>query len=287
MKILSFPNPANDLLVDRADAAFPQPDAPSSYALPAKLYTLTTMPPRKNSPIVPAVHPFDRDHGTDTSGLIPGTTIAQDTAHKHEDLTAYYGIAPSILEALADLWLQQLHPQRPIEQTVFLDVGAGKGRAVLLASQLPFLRVEGIELNPELARVATRNIELWHNDPTAEPLAPIVLHNADATTHPLPSAPTLAFLFHPFEAMLLRRFLRHVEQSQAADSQPFDLIYANAEHDSLLDHDPCFTRIWLGRVPMSPDDHLADLAEIAQQAEYGSTGDELCAIYRFHPRGSK
>jgi len=35
---------------------------------------------------------------------------------------------------------------------------------------------------------------------------------------------------------------------------------------------------------MSPADHAADLAAIAQQKEYGSTGDELCAIYRFKGR---
>jgi hypothetical protein len=38
---------------------------------------------------------------------------------------------------------------------------------------------------------------------------------------------------------------------------------------------------------MTADDHVADLAAIAQQKEYGSTGDELCAIYRFIGRGSR
>jgi hypothetical protein len=37
---------------------------------------------------------------------------------------------------------------------------------------------------------------------------------------------------------------------------------------------------------MSPEDHAADLEAIAQQEEYGSTGDELCAIYRYTGRGS-
>jgi hypothetical protein len=32
---------------------------------------------------------------------------------------------------------------------------------------------------------------------------------------------------------------------------------------------------------MSPEDHVADLAAIAEQKEYGSTGDEECAIYRY------
>lgn len=232
----------------------------------------------------PPVHPFDQRHGTDTSGLLEGSIIQQGTGARLADLTAYYGIAPSILTGLLDLWLNRAHPQAAIERTVFLDVGAGKGRAMLLASQFPFLRVEGVELNPALAAIAQRNLDRWTADATSSQLAPVTLAHADATTHPLPEAPTLAFLFHPFEAPVLRRFLRHVDRSVNARPRPFDLIYANAEHDSLLDEHPAFTRVWMGRVAMSPEDHVADLAEIAQQKEYGSTGDELCAIFRYSPR---
>ncbi len=233
----------------------------------------------------PAVHPFDTAHGTDTSGLIPGATIIRGTDAKLEEVTAYYGIAPSIFHGLLDCWLQRCHPQASIERTVFLDVGAGKGRAILLASEYPFLRVEGIELNPALTRIAQDNIARWQGDRTAEPLASIHLHQADATRHPLPGAPAVAFLFHPFEAPVLRRYLRHVERSLTAQPHPFDLLYANAEHDSLLDRNPAFQQLWIGRVPMSTEDHLADIDAIAQQEEYGSTGDELCAIYRFTGRG--
>jgi SAM-dependent methyltransferase len=234
----------------------------------------------------PAIHPFDLRHGTDTSGLIPGKVIARGTTAKVEELTAYYGVAPSILHGLLDLWLQRTAPQ-PIEKTVFLDIGAGKGRAMLLASQFPFLRVEGVELNPQLAAIAQANIALWRNDPIADSLASLTLHHADATTHPLPTAPTLAFLFHPFELPILRRFLKHIEKSLTANPHPFDLLYANAEHNSLLDRHPAFTRLWMGPVAMTPADHLADLAAIAQQKEYGSTSDELCAIYRFTGRSTK
>jgi len=235
------------------------------------------MPSKK---IQPAIHPFDQLHGTDTSGLIPGHVIVRGTDAKVEELTAYYGVAPSILHGVLDVWLQRAEPQ-PIEKTVFLDIGAGKGRAMLLASQFPFLRVEGVELNAELAHIAQANINLWCNDPLAEALSPLTLHHADATTHTLPHDPTLAFLFHPFELPILRRFLRHIEASITLHPRPFDLLYANAEHGSLLDRHPAFKRLWMGPVAMTPADHVADLAAIAQQKEYGSTGDELCAIYRF------
>ncbi len=228
----------------------------------------------------PAIHPFDRLHGTDTSGLLPGTTIAKGTGIAAADLTAYYGVAPSILRGVVDLWLRACCPLAPIERTVFLDVGAGKGRAMLLASEFPFLRVEGVELNTELAEIAQSNLAVWRNDPQAEALAPLVLHHADASRNPLPGEPTLAYLFHPFEARLLRRFLRHVTASLAVVPRPFDLVYVNAEHDSLLDRHRGLRRLWFGKVPMSAEDHVADLAAIAEQKEYGSTGDEVCAIYR-------
>jgi SAM-dependent methyltransferase len=229
----------------------------------------------------PAVHPFDREHGTDTSGLLPAHVIAKGTEVPLEHLTAYYGIAPSILQSLLDLWLQRIHPQTSIEHFTFLDVGAGKGRAIMLASRYPFAAVQGIELSPALVAVGKRNLALWRDDPHAEALAPIELLQADATRHPLPHTPTLAFLFHPFEAPVLRRFLRHVEKSQRRAPSPFDLIYANSEHGSLLDSHPAFQCLWEGRIAMSSADHVADLEAIAQQKEYGSTGDELCAIYRF------
>lgn len=247
------------------------------------------MPARKKTVAIPslAVHPFDKLHGTDTSGLLPGTAIAEGTGIAAKDLTAYYGVAPSILHTLVDVWLNQCAPLQGIGKTVFLDVGAGKGRAMLLASLHPFLRVEGIELNPQLAAIAASNLRLWDRDSHAEALAPLRLTEGDATRHPLPLEPTLAYLFHPFEGRLLRRFLRHVRASLRDHPRPFDLAYVNAEHDSLLDKESGLERRWLGRIPMSPEDHVADMEAIAQQEEYGSTGEELCALYRIIVKPAK
>ncbi len=227
-----------------------------------------------------AIHPFDVRYGTDTSGLIPGPRIAAGTPFPPEELTAYYGVAPSILQGVIDLWLRDCAPRQPLESTVFLDIGAGKGRALLLASQHPFLRVEGIELNADLVETAAANLTRWNAHPDSGALAPIILHHGDATTQPLPPDPTLAYLFHPFEEKLLRRFLRHIQRSLKANPRPFDLVYVNAEHGSLLDRSRGMKRLWTGRVPMSADDHIADLAAIADQNEYGSTGDEVCSVYR-------
>ena len=257
------------------------------------------MPPRKSKSVLvmpsppPPQHPFDQIHGVETSGLIAAGNLT--TGHPNDaHVTAYYGVAPSILRTLIDLW-RATNPPHPIHHYTFVDIGAGKGRAMLVASELPFHQVIGIELNPTLADTAQTNLEHWRAthaaDTTAPPLAPIRLLEQDALTFDFPRTPTLAFLFHPFEAPVLKLLLRRIEAQFAprrgAPTPAFDLLYVNSECRADLDRHPAFTRLFLGPVAMSPEDHLADLAAIAQQKEYGSTGDEECAIYRLTGRATK
>ena len=232
------------------------------------------------------VHPFDARHGTDTGGLIPGSALITGAA-ADRFVTAYYGVAPSIVRTLLELWQTACHPPFALDRYTFVDIGAGKGRAVLLAAENPFAAVIGVELNPRLATIARENLEKvaaaaqsGHRDALAL-LAPMQLLEADALTLALPQTPTLLFLFHPFEAPAVRRLLRSVAAQFSERPGQLDLMYVNAEHGSAMDHDTRFSLLWRGRVPMSTEDHLADLKEIETQLEYGSTGDELCAIYRF------
>ncbi len=235
------------------------------------------------------IHPFDEAHGVDTSGLVPAADLL--TGHTNDVyVTAYYAVAPSILRAVVARW-RETPPPEPIHRYTFVDIGAGKGRAMLVASELPFHAVLGVELNPTLAAVARANLAIWQiahaADPTASPIASAELLEADALAIDLPATPTVLFLFHPFEAPVMKALLRRIETQFATRPGELDLLYVNAECANVLDSHPAFTLLWSGKLPMSPDDHIADLAAIAQQAEYGSTGDEICAIYRYTGRSTR
>jgi SAM-dependent methyltransferase len=225
-------------------------------------------------------------HGVDTSGLVPAKHLL--TGHANDEhVTAYYGVAPSILRALIGHW-RECGPPYPIEDYTFVDVGAGKGRGLLVASEYSFRKVVGIELNPELASIARQNVERWtranREDSTAARIAPIEVVEQDALEYELPATPTLLFLFHPFEAPVLKQLLRRIETQFARRQGALDLLYVNAECADVIDRNPGFTQLFLENVPMSPVDHSADLEAIARQKEYGSTGDEECAIYRYTGR---
>jgi SAM-dependent methyltransferase len=230
------------------------------------------------------IHPFDQAHGTNTSGLVPAQHLRTGSP-SDEHVTAYYGVAPSILRSLVQRW-QASEPAVPIEQWTFIDIGCGKGRAMLVASELGFRRVVGVELNPGLAEVARRNIAHWtaahSSDPTASRLSAMELLEQDALELELPRGPVLLFLFHPFEAPVLAQLLDSLDAQMAVRRKPhLDVLYVNAECCSTFEQREHYNRLFLSSVAMTPEDYAADLEAIAQQREYGSTGDEECAIFRY------
>jgi SAM-dependent methyltransferase len=236
------------------------------------------------------IHPFDQTYGVDTSGLVPAAHLL--TGHPNDEhVTAYYGVAPSILRQLIEHWLETA-PSNPIERTTFIDIGAGKGRGLLVASLYPFKKVIGVELNPALAAIARNNATQWATahaaDATARQIAPIEVLEQDALELVLPPTPVLLFMFHPFEAPVVEGLIQRIEQQlakrAAGKSTGLDLLYVNAECAQTFDKHPAFTQLFLDKVGMSPEDHAADLEAIAAQKEYGSTGDEECAIYRYTGR---
>ena len=138
-------------------------------------------------------HPFDEEFGVRTSGLVAGRHLK--SGHRNDrHATAYYGVAPSVFRAL----VKHGHRSRPtaaMEEVSFLDLGAGMGRAVLLAAELPFRQVLGVELNPTLARIARKNLTVWRASGRARTQMKII--SGDAVEFRLPAGPRLACLFNP------------------------------------------------------------------------------------------
>jgi SAM-dependent methyltransferase len=224
-------------------------------------------------------HPFDLKYGVRTSGLIAGRYL--DSGHRNDrHSTAYYGVAPSVFERLLVQW-RRTNPTAAIEEFTFVDLGAGMGRAVLLASQHRFREVVGVELHPTLARIAQKNLVRWRIDGRAN--TPMRIVCGDAAEFEFPAGPCLAFMFNPFAAPVLRRILSACRKTFSNRTGQFDILYINNEQEKELERQPGFIKLYTGQVRRSQADSLADKTILDNQpdGEYASSNWEDCSIWRW------
>jgi SAM-dependent methyltransferase len=196
------------------------------------------------------LHPFDEEYGTDTSGLIWGEDLS--SGHRN-DLwsTAYYGISPSLLtDVIGTLQLEW-------ERFTFIDLGSGKGRALMVASRFPFRRIIGVEFIPQLHTAAVANIARfsapWQSCHDIQPI------HGDATEFLYPDGPMVIYLYNPFLAPVLKRCLKHLSRLLKKDPREVYLIYANPSFERLVEkYAPAMRRQWERTFAFTPEEAAAD-----------------------------
>ena len=122
----------------------------------------------------------------------------------------------------------------------FIDIGSGKGRVLLMASEFPFRKIIGVELVASLHRIAQENIAAYQAkkalvDPhraATQPQTPVESVCMDARQFPFPETPLVVFLFNPLPESGLRRVLRNLEKSHSEVPRPIWIVY----HNPVLEH---------------------------------------------------
>jgi SAM-dependent methyltransferase len=225
--------------------------------------------PSKTAPNRGAIHPFDQKYGTETGGYLgPEELVNGRTNDAHN--YGYSAIAPSVFHEACKKWRETLPAvSGRIEAYTFVDVGTGKGRPLLLASELPFRKVIGVELSEELAGIAQQNVTRWNR--LKKPKAKIRVVREDAMKFLWPRTPLLVYLYNPFACSLIERMAENIAAVSTAGSGLADLLYVNPTCAETLAEQGHFTRLWTGRIPMSDADQKSD--------PYGTTSD-LVSIYR-------
>lgn len=129
----------------------------------------------------------------------------------------------------------------PYEECVFIDCGSGKGRVLLLASELPFKRIIGVEFAADLTEIARANVQAYHS-PTQK-CGQLEAVCMDATIFPFPAEPTILYMANPFEGTVMKRFLEHVENSLKERPRAFFVLYRNPKYSSLWDESKYFQKV--------------------------------------------
>jgi SAM-dependent methyltransferase len=124
----------------------------------------------------------------------------------------------------------------------FVDIGAGKGRVLLLAARYPFARLIGVEYSPPLCDIARRNLARARLPMPAEVIC------IDAADYAFPDDAGVVYLFNPFDAVVLARVIDNLRVSLQRAPRPFRLVYHFPRWHGVLDDCDFLERIAVHRI---------------------------------------
>ena len=151
---------------------------------------------------------FDRSRKVDTGGQIPAFILRHDGVR-------YQAVEPnSFMNAVGSLDID-------VAEFRFVDIGCGKGRALILARDLGFKSIIGVEVSQSLCEIARRNCS------DAEILC------VDAGSYLFPEGSCVIYLFNPFGESLLRTVAANILKH----SGPCIVVYLNPLHREIFDSD--------------------------------------------------
>jgi SAM-dependent methyltransferase len=167
---------------------------------------------------------FDLRYGTDTttvSGLesltIDGPNVADAVRYEPMRLRSFR----RLLDAL-----------RPPTSGVFIDIGCGKGRQLLLAAEYGFKRLRGVEFAKELCCIARDNA-IRHRRRTGIDSQIDVVH-ADATQYQIRDDENVFLVNNPFGAGLMEKLVQNISASLCARDRQVFIMYINPRFRSIM-----------------------------------------------------
>ena len=157
---------------------------------------------------------FDETHGVHTRVAMDLRELYEVKRRGGEEHTATpAGVLRNVLSSL----------DVRFEETVFVDMGSGAGRALLIAAEQPFKAIVGVEISESLHRRAEANLRSYRN--ASQRCHDIRLHCGDAAAFPLPEEPLVIYFYNPFRADVMRRVLHNIERSLGKVARAMTIIH--------------------------------------------------------------
>jgi SAM-dependent methyltransferase len=167
---------------------------------------------------------YDALNQIDTCGEMQADEIVGEYGLTTADIVKYQPVQVHVLDSLSPIFhgLGQ-------EYDSFVDIGCGKGRACFYAAKY-FRKVIGVDLSQTLVEKANSNLISF-----AGSRQNIEFKCSNAESFILPPSRCVVFLFNPFGASILKKFV--VNNYELLSEKESVIIYCNDLHsDVLLDY---------------------------------------------------
>lgn len=209
-------------------------------------------------------HPYDREHGLRTSRALPGYLIRPGEQFGRS-ATSYIPAQPSIIRT-------SLAAIPALENCHFVDIGCGKGRALIIATEFDFRAITGIEFSPTLARFAWRHAAACARRHPQRTAVNVVC--GDALQWKLPDDSLVVFLYNPFGRPLIAQLLARIEASLRETQRDLYIIYYNPAWAEVFDGSAHLERRYAAQLPYA-------------RTELGYGPDESDAVIIWQNRGNR
>ena len=122
----------------------------------------------------------------------------------------------------------------------FIDLGSGKGRALLLAAMYPFEEIVGVEVQQELHRIAEQNIANF--DVPGQQCRNVWSRCLDAREFEFPPTPIVLYLFNPFPDYVMQKVIENLERSVQENPRQVYVLYNAPWEKQVLDQSELFEK---------------------------------------------
>lgn len=167
-----------------------------------------------------SVDDFDRQFNTSTSKVIYHYEMEEEiTADRYRHATRY---VPSPVKSVNKL-MNYLQYEINMEDFVFIDVGSGLARNVLLASHYPFKKIIGIEISAQLHGTAQANVRNYRSPKVR--CTHVDLQCVNALDFSFPDSNMVLYLYEPFSDEIAGRFFHSLENFLAGKQLAVYLVF--------------------------------------------------------------
>lgn len=111
------------------------------------------------------------------------------------------------------------------EGSVFVDMGSGKGRVLLMASLNNFKRITGVEISSQLCEIAREN-KVKFEKALGKQL-PINIVNIDVLEYNVQNDENVFYFYNPFDNYIMERIIERIKQSLIDNPRKIWLIINN------------------------------------------------------------
>jgi SAM-dependent methyltransferase len=114
----------------------------------------------------------------------------------------------------------------------FVDLGSGKGRVLLLAAQLGFQKVVGVEFSPRLCAIARRNVKIFTRKTR------IIVHidviKSDVALFNIEPEQCIFYAYNPFDGVVMERLVANLRDSLKRFPRRVWLLYNTPVHATVI-----------------------------------------------------